>query len=54
MARLSRHFAAHSEGVVCAYRFGSVARGTARAGSDFDVATARPSSSSTACCATVC
>lgn len=36
--RLSRHFAAHGEGLVCAYLFGSFARGTPRAGSDVDVA----------------
>jgi predicted nucleotidyltransferase len=38
IARLSRHFAAHGEGIVCAYLFGSVARGTAGKGSDVDVA----------------
>jgi len=35
--RLREYFEAHPEGVVCAYLFGSAARGTARAGSDVDV-----------------
>ena len=36
--RLREYFASHAEGVVCVYLFGSVARGTARADSDIDVA----------------
>lgn len=35
---LREYFEAHSLGVICAYIFGSIARGTARAGSDVDVA----------------
>jgi uncharacterized protein len=34
---LRRHFAEHPENVVCAYLFGSVARGEARESSDVDV-----------------
>jgi predicted nucleotidyltransferase len=37
-AVLRQHFAARSEGVVAAWLFGSVARGTARHDSDIDVA----------------
>jgi predicted nucleotidyltransferase len=36
-AELRRYFAAHGEGLVAAYLFGSVARGTARDTSDVDV-----------------
>jgi len=36
--RLREYFDAHPEGVICAYLFGSAARGTARAASDVDVA----------------
>jgi len=36
--RLRAHFELHSEGVACAYLFGSVARGTAHGRSDADVA----------------
>jgi predicted nucleotidyltransferase len=35
---LRRHFAAHTDGIVAVYLYGSVARGTARADSDVDVA----------------
>ena len=35
---LRRHFAAHGDGIAAAYLYGSVARGTARADSDVDVA----------------
>lgn len=36
--RLREYFDTHPEGVVCAYLFGSAARGTARATSDVDLA----------------
>jgi predicted nucleotidyltransferase len=36
--RLEEHFRAHPDGLVCAWLFGSVARGTAGARSDVDVA----------------
>jgi predicted nucleotidyltransferase len=38
IARLREHFDAHPEGVVCAWLFGSTARGETHAGSDVDVA----------------
>lgn len=36
--RLRQYFDAHPDGIVCAYLFGSTARGTARGRSDVDVA----------------
>ena len=36
--RLRQYFESHPEAIVCVYLFGSTARGTARAGSDLDVA----------------
>jgi predicted nucleotidyltransferase len=38
IARLREHFDEHPEGVVCAWLFGSTARGESRAASDVDVA----------------
>lgn len=35
--RLQRYFASHADGIVCAYLFGSTARGDERPGSDIDV-----------------